>query len=227
MSFGKRPSTTVAAPVHEGVVTTTPQPEPHGRRKVFPDEVWNGKSGEMLRMLGMSPDDESNLVPNAASISAAIERSKAAHDVALAEAEKRVRSTLPSAQIRPFFLVPDAVWNGPGGTFLMTTLELYPYDAWNVIYLAADERTAIVLDLAPHPGKDVPAFVQASQEFMTTAMAHMEKVRVQVERTQKWAAFIEAQDDVRERVKAMAMLFARRMAEAWAENGPSRGGRAH
>lgn len=227
MSFGKRPSTTVSAPTHDGVAKPSPQPDPHGRRKVFPDEVWDGKNGEMLRMLGMSPDDESNLVPNAASLNAAIERSKAAHDVALAEAEKRVRSTLPSAQIRPFFLVPDAVWNGPGGTFLMTTLELYPYDAWNVIYLAADERTALVLDLAPHPGKDVPAFVQASLEFMTTAMAHMEKVRGQVERTQKWAAFSEAQDDMRERVKAMALLFARRMAEAWAENGPSRGARAH
>ena len=227
MSFGKRPSTTVSAPSHEGSVSQAPQPDPHGRRKVFPDEIWQGEHGDMLRMLGMSPDDESNLVPNASSLNNAIERSKAAHDAAYAEAMQRVRSTMPSAEIRPFFLIPDGVWNGPGGTFLMTTLELYPYDAWNVIYLAADERTAMVLDLAPHPGRDVPAFVQASQEFMATAMAHMEKVRQQVERTQKWAAFGDAQDDLRGRVKAMAMLFARRMAEAWAENSPTRGGRAH
>lgn len=227
MSFGKRPSTTVTASSHDGVAQQPPQPDPHGRRKVFSDEIWNGEHGEMLRMLGMSPDDESNLVPNAASLSAAIQRSKAAHETAYSEAVQRVRSTMPSAEIRPFFLIPDAVWNGPGGTFLMTTLELYPYDAWNVIYLAADERTAVVLDLAPHPGEDVPAFVQASQEFMATAMAHIEKVRQQVERTQKWAAFTEAQDDLRDRVKAMALLFARRMAEAWAENGPGRGARAN
>lgn len=227
MSFGKRPSTLVSAPTREGTVSQEPQTDPHARRKVFPDEVWNGPQGEMLRMLGMSPDDESNLVPNASSLNAAIDRSRAAHEIAYAEAVQRVRSTMPSAEIRPFFLVPDAVWNGPGGAFLMATLELYPYDAWNVVYLAADERTALVLDLAPHPGKDVPAFVQASQEFMTSAMAHMEKVRTQVERTQKWGAFGDAQDDLRDRVKAMAMLFARRMAEAWAENSPNRGGRAH
>lgn len=225
MSFGKRPSTSGSAPA--SAQPEPARPDPHGRRKVFPDEVWNGPHGEMLRMLGMSPDDESNLVPNGASLNAAIERSKAAHETAFAEAVLRVRSTMPSAEIRPFFLIPDAVWNGPGGVFLMTTLELYPYDAWNVIYLAADERTALVLDLAPHPGKDVPAFVQASQQFMTTAMAHMEKVRGQVERTEKWAAFGEAQNDMRERVKAMALLFARRMAEAWAENSPHRGASAH
>lgn len=221
MSFGKRPSTLASAPA------TTTQPDPHGCSKVFPDEVWDGAHGEMLCMLGMNPDDESNLVPNASSINAAIERSKAAHDLAFAEAQARVRSTMPSAQIRPFSLVPDVVWNSPAGVFLMTTLELYPYDQWNIMYLAADERTAMVLDLAPHPGKDVSAFVQASQQFMETAQAHMDKVRARIAQTENWAAFAELQDDMRERVKTMAALFARQIAEAWAENGPARGGRAH
>jgi hypothetical protein len=227
MSFGKRPSTTVSAPSHDGVVKQPQQPDPHGRRKVFPDEIWDGKHGEMLRMLGMSPDDESNLVPNASSINAAIDRSKAAHELAFAEVVKRVRSTMPSAEIRPFSLIPDVVWNSPAGVFLMTTLELYPYDAWNIMYLAADERTATVLDLAPHPGKDVPAFVQTSQQFMETAQAHVEKVRARIAETENWAAFAELQDDMRERVKAMAGLFARRIAEAWADNSPNHSARAH
>jgi hypothetical protein len=225
MSFGKRPSTIVSAPAqHEGRVQTA---GPHGRRKVFPDEIWDGKHGDMLRMLGMSPDDESNLVPNASSINAALDRSKAAHDVAFAEAVKRVRSTMPSAEIRPFSLVPDVVWNSPAGVFLMTTLELYPYDAWNIMYLAADERTAMVLDLAPHPGKDVPAFVEAAQQFMETAQAHTDKVRARIAQTENWGAFAELKDDMRDRVKSMATLFSRRIADAWAENSPSRGSRAH
>lgn len=163
----------------------------------------------------------------ASSISAALERSKAAHELAFAEAQARVRSTMPSAQIQPFSLIPDVVWNSPAGVFLMTTLELYPYDQWNIMYLAADERTAMVLDIAPHPGKDVPAFVQASQQFMETAQAHMDKVRARIAQTENWGAFTELQDDMRDRVKAMAALFARRIAEAWAENSPNRGGRAH
>lgn len=227
MPFGKRPSALVIASSHDGVVQPQPKLDPHGRRKVFPDEIWNGPHGDLLRTLGMNPDDESNLAPNASSINAAIDRSKAAHDVAFAQAVKRVRSTMPSAEIRPFSLIPDVVWNSPAGVFLMTTLELYPYDAWNIMYLAADERTAMVLDLAPHPGKDVPAFVQASQTFMETAQAHVDKVRARIAQTENWAAFAELKDDMRDRVKAMAMLFSRRIADAWAENSPNRGGRAH
>lgn len=224
MSFGKRPSTIVAAAEHQGRAL---EPDPYGRRKVLTEELWEGKTGEMLRALGMNPDDENNLVPNAASLNAAIERSRAAHDVAFAEAKRRVRSTMPSAEVRAFFLIPDAVWNSPAGVFLMAALKLYPYDGWNVMYLAADERTAMTLDLAPHPNGDVPAFVEASRQFMDTAIAHAAKVRAHVERTQNWAAYSETQDDLRERVKAMAALFASRIAAAWAENSPNRGGRAH
>jgi hypothetical protein len=223
MSFGKRPSTSaVTQPPSE-----PPPPDPHGRRKVFDDELWQGEHGNMLRMLGLSPDDESNLVPNASSVNAEIDRRKAAHDVALAEAQRRVQSTLADAQIRSFSLIPDAVWNSQAGAFLIKNLSLYPYDTWNIMYLAADERTALTLDLAPHPGGDVPAFVQASQEFMANAQAHLEKVRLHVMQTQNWQAYTEAQDDVRERVRGIAALFARRIAETWAENSPNRGARAH
>jgi hypothetical protein len=223
MSFGKRPSTNGATqPPRE-----PPRDDPHGRRKVFGDELWQGEHGNMLRMLGLSPDDESNLVPNAASVNAEIDKRKAAHDVALADAQQRVRSTLKDAEIRSFSLIPDAVWNSPAGAFLMMNLQLYPHDDWNIMYLAADERTALVLDLAPHPNGDVPAFVQASQEFMACAQTHLEKVRVHVMQTQKWSDYTDAQDDVRERVKSIAALFARRIAEAWAENSPNRGGRTH
>lgn len=219
MSFGKRPSTSAPA--------EPPRPDPHGRRKVFGDEIWQGEHGALLRKLGMRPDDESNLLPNAASINAAIERSKAAHQAAYAEAQRRVQSTLIDAQIRPFFLIPDAVWNGATGAWLMGVLELMPYDSWNVAYLAADERTALTLDLALHPNGDVPAFVQTAQEFMAKAQAHMEHVRRAVEQSGDFAVFSSALDDARARVEALAALFAGRIAEAWAENSPGRGARAH
>lgn len=224
MSFGKRPSTSApATPPQE-----PPPSDPHGRRKVFSDEIWQGNHGALLRELGMSPDDESNLVPNGSSLNAAIERSKAAHEAAYAEVQKRVRSTLPEAEIKPFFLIPDPVWNSPAGTLLMGSLELYPFDAWNVMYLAADERTALVLDLAPHPGGNVPAFVQTASEFMTKAEGHMNAKRAEIERSQNWAHFTEVQDDLRDRVKGLAALFARRIAETWAENSPNKAaGRAN
>jgi hypothetical protein len=220
MSFGKRPSTT-AQPT-----TPPPSADPHGRRKVFPDEVWQGKTGEMLRGLGMTPDDESNLVPNASSINARIDQSRAAHEAAYAEAQRRVEAVLAGARVRPFFLIPDPVWNSPAGLFLMTTLDLFPYDAWNVMYLAADERTAAVLDLAIHPNGDIPAFVEASQVFVRDAQAHIRRAHEEASHTHDFAKYGQARDDARQRVMALAAAFAQKIAEAWAKNGPGRGGRA-
>ncbi|MGE0741813.1 MAG: hypothetical protein AB7O98_10765 [Hyphomonadaceae bacterium] len=219
MSFGKRPST-------QQQTLAPPHVDPHGRRKVFPDDVWQGQTGELLRTLGMSPDDESNLVPNASSINAGIDASRRAHETAHAEAQQRVESVLPGARLRPFFLVPDPIWNSPAGVFLMTSLELFPYDAWNVIYLAADERTSAVLDIAIHPNGDIPTFVEASRRFMIDAQAQMKRAHDEAGQTHEFGKYQEAREDVRERVKALAAAFSQTLIEAWEKNGPRRGGRA-
>jgi hypothetical protein len=70
--FGKR-----ASPSRSAAGSTDTQPP---RQKILPDEVWQGEIGNMLRTLGMSPDDEQNLVPTPASIDARIARDKAAHE---------------------------------------------------------------------------------------------------------------------------------------------------
>ncbi|MBC7769706.1 MAG: hypothetical protein H7124_13075 [Phycisphaerales bacterium] len=217
MSFGKRPSTSQA--------TSAPPPpaDAHARRKVFPTEVWQGESGDMLRMLGMTPDDESNLAPNAASINARIEQGRATMEGRFVQAQRNAQAALASAQVRPFFLIPDPCWNGPTGAFLMTSLELYPYDDWNVMFLAADDRTAAALDIALHPNGNVAAFVQASEKFMAEAQIHMEMAHDDAGRTQDFAAYYNAREDVRGRVKLLAGLFAKQIVEAWQNRGPGRG----
>ena len=209
MSFGKRPSSTATqAPM-------PPSADPHDRRKVVPDEVWEGQSGAMLRELGFSPNDESNLVPNGASIHARLEQGKRTLDERHAKAQANAQSLLPSAQLRPFFLIPDPCWNSDAGTFLMTALELYPYDDWNVVFLAADQRTAAVMDIALHPDGNVPAFVAAAEKFMVDAQAHMKKATEEAELTADFAAFNDKREDVQLRVKGLALSFARTLIESW------------
>jgi hypothetical protein len=212
MSFGKRPSTASAQ------AAAPPPPtggDPHNRRKVFPDAVWHGQSGSMLRELGFSPTDESNLVPNASSINARLENGKRRIDERLEAAQSNARAKMPGAQLRPFFLIPDPIWNGESGTFLMTSLDLYPYDDWNVVFLAGDERTAIVMDIALHPSGNVPTFVTAAEKFMPNARAAMKRATDEAELTSNFAAFAEAREDVQLRVKGLAMSFARALIEAW------------
>lgn len=212
MSFGKRPST---APAQAAAPPPPAGGDPHNRRKVFPDAVWQGPHGAMLRELGFSPTDESNLVPNASSINAKLETGKRRIDERLAAAQANAQMAMPGAMLRPFFLIPDPIWNGENGTFLMTSLDLYPYDDWNVVFLAGDQRTAIVMDIALHPNGNVPAFVTAAEKFMINARAAMKRATEEAELTSNFAAFAEAREDVQLRVKSLAMSFARALIDAW------------
>jgi len=214
MSFGKRPSS-VAGQRPTPPSADPPSADAHGRRKVFPDEVWDGPSGALLRELGFNPNDESNLVPNGASINARLEQGKRTLDERHAKAQANAQALLPSAQLRPFFLIPDPCWNSDAGTFLMTALDLYPYDDWNVVFLAEDERTAVVMDIALHPNGNVPAFVAATEKYMLDAQAHMKRATEEAELTADFAAFNDTREDVQLRVKGLALSFARALIEAW------------
>lgn len=189
---------------------------------MFPDEVWQGPQGDFLRQLGLDPNDENNLLANGASISARLEEGKRRHEERNALAQRRVEARLAGAKVRPFFLIPDPCWQGPSGLFLMTTLELYPYDEWNVMYLAGDERTATALDVAAHPNGNIPAFVEASEKFMAEAQAHMQRAHDDASQTQEFGAYHEASHDCRDRVKTLAAVFAKQIVDAWAKRSEGR-----
>jgi len=164
-------------------------------------------------------------VPNEASIAARIEEGRARHEERNLLAQRNIETRLAGAKVRPFFLIPDPCWNGVTGVFLMTSLDLYPYDDWNVMYLAADERTALVVDIAMHPNGNVPAFVEAAAKFMVRAQEQMSKAHEAASITHDFAAYQTTRDDVQMRVKALAMQFSRTLIEAWEKNGPAGRGR--
>lgn len=224
MSFGKKPPSAPPSSAPEPA-PMQPSRDPYGRRKVIPDEVWEGPKGKFLRELGLSPDDESNLVPNEASIAARIAEGRARHEERNALAQRGIEARLAGAKVRPYFLIPDPCWNGATGLFLMTSLDLYPYDDWNVMYLAADERTALVADIAMHPNGNVPAFVEAAAKFMVRAQEQMSKAHEAASITHDFAAYQTTRDDMQMRVKALAMQFSRALIEAWEKNGPAGRGR--
>lgn len=218
MSFGKRPSTS-AAPAPQS--QTTMAVDPHGRRRVLPAEVWEGKTGAFLRDLGFDPNDESNFVPNAASINARLEEQRAAFEAKLARVRQQISSKIKGAEIKPFSLIPDPCWNGEMGHLMTMRLGLFPYEDWNIAFLPADERTALIMNAPPHPHRDIPAFVEATTKFLAKADATLTAKLAEVERTQEFRAFADTREDIRNRVKALAAFFATQMMEAWQKHRPA------
>lgn len=210
MSFGKRPP------------STPPPADPHGRRQAIPETAWNGRHGDLLLKLGMSPYDESNLVANERSMNARLEESKLRHEERNLLAQRNIETRLAGAKVRPFFLIPDPCWQEQTGVFLMAALDLYPYDDWNVMYLADDERTALVLDIAAHPNGNVPQLVDAARKFMAKAQTDLRTAHDEAGATGDYAAFGARLDDIREAVKGLALAFSRNIVEAWERRGAGR-----
>lgn len=201
MGFGKRATT----------VTTATSPATNGRES---------DAGVAPLDLGPGAVAEGHLTPNAASIDARLKSGRAALEIRTAGAIVKARLRFPTAELRPFFLIPDPCWNGPSGAFLMTSLDLYPCDDWNVMFLAADDATAEALEIAIHPDRDVPGFVEAAEKLFSQLKLAMSRAHTEAGVTYDFAAYQEFREDVRLKVKGLAMSFSRVVVETWERRSP-------
>jgi hypothetical protein len=228
MAFGKRttPPGTAASPAGQSSASTATASQDDARiaerpprRKVFPDELWEGKTGDFLRLLGKSPDEESNLVPDNHSVSQRLARDRARHEEKLADINARIQERFPDATMRPFSLLPDPCWNGELGHFLMYRLELFPYDDWNMIFLPNDMKTAEALELPVHPGRDIPDFVDTAMQFLHDANHHLAETHRQASETNEFGMFADAMDEIRDQVKGLARKLLGELDQRWENRG--------
>ncbi len=185
------------------------------QRRVIPASMWQGPSGDMLRKIGMSPDDESNFVTDTHSVNERLERDKAAYEKKLAEMNRSVSERIPGGSMRGFWLLPDPCWNGKMGQFLMMRLGLFPYEDWNLVFLPTDEKTAEALNLPPHPGRDVPAFVTAAERFLVDAEAALTAAHDEAGRTHEFGHFGETVEEIKEKVRGLARTFLGELDKTW------------
>ena len=227
MAFGKRkvpPGQASVQTASESQATASPppgQPPPtppeHQQRHVLPDEVWQGKTGEMLRALGMSPDDPSNLIPDVNSVNVRLDRDRARHEAKLEELNRNTAAKVPGGRMRGFSLLPDPCWNGELGQLLMMRLDLFPYDDWNMIFLPADAETAAALDKPIQPNGNEPDFVAKAELFLRDAEAHLRAAHDEATRTQDFGQFGDELDEIRDKVKGLARSFLSELDKAWQE----------
>jgi hypothetical protein len=207
MSFGKRPTSAAIQPPAQPTASA-----------LLPEttDLRNGH-GEDIAQSAVTPSVGAgdSLIQSAASINAKLEEGKRRIDERLARAQTNAQAIKPDALLRPFFLIPDTIWTSDLGAFLLTSLDLSPYDDWNVVFLAADDPTAAAMDIALHPNGDMPTFVAAAEKLVGDLRAHMKRATDEVEVTADYATFQDIREDAQLRVKGLAMSFARTLIDAW------------
>jgi hypothetical protein len=219
--FGKRvsaPPTQPAMPQQQTLSLSQLASLPDAPRpgeKIFPDELWEGKTGELLRAIGMKPDDESNFVPTKESIDARIARDKAAHDARWAELNRDIAARTSGGSVQPFFLIPEPCWNGELGDFLVVTLKLSPYQDWNVTFLPADQCTGSMMNMPVHPNRDDPDMVGYAMGFVTAAHNHYKKCQAEVELTHEFGRFHDQVQDITDKIRGLAVKVLAKYGESW------------
>jgi len=203
--FGRKKAARASVP--PGVHPSQPE--------IFPAELWQGEIGEMLRAAGFSHDDPSNFAPTPESIDARVARDKLAHEAKLAELNRDVAARTNGGAMQAFFLIPEPCWNGEMGDFLLRRLQMSPYEDWNVAFLPADERTASMLGLPRHPLGEALLFAGDAEQIVRSAMAKMDAVRMEAERTQQFGNYKQEQDAVNEIIHSYARWLLEQYGEVW------------
>ena len=183
--------------------------------QIFPDELWQGVMGETLRAAGFRPDDPSNFAPTPESIDARIARDKLAHEEKLAEINRDVAARTNGGAMLAFFLIPEPCWNGEMGDFLLRRLQMSPYEDWNVAFLPDDTPTASMLGLPRHPLDEALLFAEDAEKIIRSAMAKLDTVRAEANRTQQFGNYKQEQDAVKDIIRSFAQWLLGQYGELW------------
>jgi hypothetical protein len=184
--FGKRKT-----PLQSSQSIPQPSIDSDGKRRVFGEAAFAGKHGDMLRFLGLSPNDEANIIPDDAEFDRRIKQSLAQQDARRTEIEAELLRTHGHNAIRPFFILAEPVFNSQLGQFLIRLMKLMPYDDWNIVYLPLDRETQAAMGGLPlHPRQSIGpidelmreqigAFFTQYQDAKRKVDSHVEGVGIQ------------------------------------------------
>jgi hypothetical protein len=157
-----RPAVPQAAPAAPSPVRAVPSASA-GDGSIFPREIFEGETGDMLRKLGFAPDDPMNIISKQESVDSLLV--EGLEELASAKAAVNAISSYPIGVIH---LLPPALWRGRFGPFLLNRLDLSPYRPWNSIFLPLDQAGSdtLFLPVAPQIRDEVPATVDAMMEII-------------------------------------------------------------
>jgi hypothetical protein len=110
-----------------------------GISRMFPLEVFEGKTGEFLRSLGLSSDMPRNIAQTEDTFATLDARHRDNLERFVDATNRRWKQSLC---VKPLLLLPETVWRSEYRNFLCATCRFYPADPANVFFLAATPQTA-------------------------------------------------------------------------------------
>jgi hypothetical protein len=138
--------------------------------QVIPAELWQDDIGQAMRDAGMRPDDPANIVTFANAVDARVAQARVALELRVQQENAEIARAHPGCSLAPMHIFTEMVWNGPHRRLLLETLELTPYDQWNVRLVAADQRSVEMLKLPRIYAGEIPKF----QDSINNLLAQLE-----------------------------------------------------
>lgn len=148
-AFGKRVADVSTSGAAHGYVAVGPDLD--GETRIIPKTFWDGPNGEILRELGFLPDDPDNLALTP-------DRARAMEDAATERMNAlvaKVNAHVAGLSVRPWAMIPWAVWQGLNAEFLMKR-DFLPSSPWNNMLLPDDAASSAHLGLPQHPRAALP-----------------------------------------------------------------------
>lgn len=131
-------------------------PDRDGVFRAIPMEIWDGPHGDMLREIGLYPDNPINLtLENKGLIDTRIDRALEVQKRFLDKLNANINEVAPGVSVVPLAMVPWSVWNGQAAPFLFIVCNMYPPEMWNVFLMPADEKSADYLGMPIHPYREI------------------------------------------------------------------------
>ena len=134
--------------------------------RVLPSELWQGDIGQALRDAGMHPDDPKNIVTFANAVDARLAQARVALELNVDMKNTEIQRAHPGCSLAPMYIFTEMVWKGPHSQFLLETLELTPYDEWNVPLVAADQTSAEALKLPRIYTNEMPQLQESINDLL-------------------------------------------------------------
>lgn len=113
-------------------------------------------------------------------------------------------------------LIPDPVWRGRHGKFLLHTLALNPYDPWNVLIAPSDAESAALVEAPTPPSVELRSTLARCNELLAAARQRYADALDLTDWANDFSNVEKARLAGREEVHALAMELREQFAHAHA-----------
>jgi hypothetical protein len=182
---------------------------PDADKYIVPPEMWDDpENAAFFARIGAKPDDPSNRRVTHDDVRRMIDEGRKAVDARIQQMKaKALADGHGDVQLAMFWLIQDNCWNGELGDFLIYHLGLNPYDDWNTIVLAGDERSALTIDVPIYSPEILPHLAKTGETILLELRDKLRAAHEEVQRTHEFGRFQDICEHTIAKVKKLAQTY--------------------